>query len=139
MRVPVSLPIVQDEGTARSGPALIAAGLAILIAATWWPTAPVFIAMGLVALGATRAMIVRFRSANCLATLLAAHLVVYGSLYLLLVGAAWHKAAGAVERGWMLHHWLDLATSVALMGVAARCAVLAMRRPGRRAGNSQPR
>lgn len=74
-------------------PALIAAGLAILFAAAWWPQLPATTAMSFIAWGATAATIERFRGRPSLRAAVAAQLFVYLSLYMLFVGAVLHGAS----------------------------------------------
>jgi hypothetical protein len=72
----------------RLGPAAIGVGLAILMAAVLWPGVPAVTAMALVTLGATTATIARFRGSASMSPILLMHLLVYGGLYSLFVGAA---------------------------------------------------
>jgi hypothetical protein len=73
-------------------PVWICIGLAMLLAAPRWPALPEVTAMGLVALGATGVTLARFRGTPALLPVLAMHATVYGTLYVLFVGAAIHAA-----------------------------------------------
>jgi hypothetical protein len=112
--------------TLRSGPALIAIGLAVLVAATWWPAAPVISALAVVILGATAATLSRFSHHRALCPMIALHLFVYGGLYLMFIGAAWHAAATGQRSGRHIWQTLDLAASVFPMGLAARWSIAAL-------------
>ena len=114
---------VPAERAGRSAPAFIAAGLAILLTATWWPAMPVVTAMALVALGATATTIARLRGAAAFRTLMAAHLFVYVSLYLLFVGAVCHAALTGPQDGLTFLQGLDLGVSAAVMMLVARLSL----------------
>jgi hypothetical protein len=59
---------------------------------------------------------------------MSAHLFVYGSLYLLMLGAVWHGAESAGPRGGQLAAFcLDVAVSVALMVFVLRWSIEALR------------
>jgi hypothetical protein len=75
-----------------SGPVSIAAGLPILAAAMLWPVVPAVTAMALVALGATSATLTRFRGRDFVLPVVLAHVVIYGTLYALFVGATLHAS-----------------------------------------------
>jgi hypothetical protein len=130
MRLPAFISPMVDFEPVRHAPRLIAVGLAIQLAFVWWPAAPVVTAMALVALGATGATIVRLANHRAAPLLVAAHLLVYGSLYLLFVGAVLHAAAAASPRGLELRLCLDLAASIWPMAVAGKLAVAAVIRRG---------
>jgi hypothetical protein len=138
MRLLAPVPIQTNHAAAasRRWPALVATGLAIQIAAPWWPTAPVLAAMTLVALGATVVLIERFRGAAGLPHLLVAHLIVYGSIYLLFAGAVWHANSTGVRSHRAASLWLDLAASAMLMGMTVRAALTAMRAREAKTGRS---
>jgi len=72
---------------------MILYGLLILAVDMWWPAAPAVTAFALVAMGATKATVERFRSLPALVPALGLHLAVYGSLYALFIGATLHCAA----------------------------------------------
>jgi len=72
-------------------PFWIIVGLMILAVSSWWPSVPAVTAMSLVTLGATGVTITRLRGSTLLWPALV-HLVVYGGLYALFVGAALHAA-----------------------------------------------
>ncbi len=105
------------EIAAIHGPALIAAGLLVLLAAVWWPAVPTLTAMTLVALGATGATIERFRGSLALAPVLIAHLAIYCGLYALFVGASLHAATQS-GAGFELPAAIDLAASLGPAAVA---------------------
>jgi predicted permease len=119
------LSVIQAQNVARSliePPQLILLGLGVVIAGLLWPSTPVTGAMALICLGATLATAERFRRHPARGLLLAAQLVVYGSLYLLFVGATL-DAAGRSGAGLSPLAALDLAAS--LGPTAAAVAVLA--------------
>ena len=92
-------------------PTLIAVGLAVLLAAAWWPAVPVVTAMALVAFGATGATLARFRGRPALLPVLLVHLAIYGALYALFVAATLHASTqGNAPVG--LPAAIDLAVSV---------------------------
>jgi hypothetical protein len=99
------------EIAAIHGPALIAAGLLVLLAAVWWPAVPTMTAMTLVAFGATGATLARFRGRAAAVPVLILHLAVYGGLYVLFVGATLHASAQA-NAGIGLPATIDLAASL---------------------------
>jgi hypothetical protein len=91
---------------------MIACGLAILVVnSTCWPAAPAVTACALVACGATRVTIERFRGTPALAPMLFVHLVVYAGLYAIFVGATLHAAARA-DAGSVVPTAIDLAASL---------------------------
>jgi len=108
------------------GAVLIAAGLAIQIAASWWPSAPVVTAMSTVALGATIVVAERLAAQRNACLVLSAHLLAYGGLYLLFVGSVIHMANIGSNRGWHLWLILDLIASMLPMALAIQCCVSAM-------------
>jgi hypothetical protein len=108
-------------------PLAMALGLGMLIAAGWWPQTPVVSAMALVALGATGATVVRLSGqGSAVLPLLAVHLFVYSSLYLLMIGSACHSASSDPERGWHLLKSLDLVASLGPIALAARWSATAI-------------
>jgi hypothetical protein len=90
--------------------AWISIGLAILLAAAWWPAIPEVTAMAIVTLGATGVTLARFRSTSALWPALVVHVTVYGTLYALFVGATLH-AAGRADAGPSLLTNVDLVAS----------------------------
>ncbi|MEX2317226.1 MAG: hypothetical protein WD669_08745 [Pirellulales bacterium] len=114
-----------------SAAAIIASGLALLVAAACWPAAPAVTAMALVALGATSLTLPRLVHQQNAPILIAAHLFVYVSLYLLFVGAVWHGATAGPRAGWHLWQSLDLLASLWPMALASRLAVTAILALGR--------
>jgi hypothetical protein len=120
-----SAPFPTADQVSSWGPALIAAGLGVLLSAAWWPTAPLVSAMALLALGATGATLARFGTSPGFPTILAVHVVVYAGLYVLFVGATLHTAtrSGGVE-WWRA---ADLAASFWPMIAASRLSFAALR------------
>jgi hypothetical protein len=104
----------------RTGPLCIAIGLALLVAAQRWPVMPVVSGMALVALGSTLALISRFGDAVRPRLLIAVHVVVYGNLYCVFLGAMCHEALTGPRLGLNWWHALDLLVSVAPLAVTAR-------------------
>ena len=123
MRPPSFFPSNAGGAFFQHGPALIAAGLSVLIAAAWWPAAPVITALALVILGATAATILRLAHRRVFCPVIALHLLVYASLYFLFIGAVWHATAAGQRPAWHLWQSLDLAASVGPMALAARWTV----------------
>jgi hypothetical protein len=80
----------------------------------WWPAAPAVTAFALVAMGATRATVERFRGSPALVPTMVVHLAVYGSLYAIFVGATIH-AAMRTDAGIGFPAAIDLAGSVGLV------------------------
>jgi hypothetical protein len=91
---------------------MIACGLAILIVnGIYWPAAPAVTACALVAWGATRVTVERFRRSPARVPMLFMHLVVYVGLYAIFVGATIHAAARA-DAGSVVPTAIDLAASL---------------------------
>jgi hypothetical protein len=110
---------------ARWAPTLIAIGLAQLAAGIAWPTVPIVTALALVALGATLATIDRFRTSPALPPVLLLHSAVYGSLYILFIGASLDAAMRAdAPMGWP--SVVDLAVSMPLAVTAAGTVLTAL-------------
>ena len=107
-------------------PYWIAAGIALLLAASCWPPLPVLTSMSLIALGATLAIVSRLGQASRLRPLIAVHAVVYANLYLVFVGAVCHAALTGPRHGLSWIQGIDLLFSVAPMVVAARLVVTAL-------------
>jgi hypothetical protein len=107
----------------ESGPIVIAGGLGLLIVYFYCGAMPIITAVALIAFGATLGIASRFRSSLALPALIAAHLVVYVSLYLLFVGAVLHAAFAKSTGGLGLVQVLDLALSIGLMVAAVRVAI----------------
>ena len=104
----------------QSCTALIGAGLAILLAVTWWPNAPILTAVALIALGATQITLARFHGTPAFVTVLVLHAATYVSLYALFVCATLHAAtvsAASSMSGWTA---LDLAASALPMAIALK-------------------
>ena len=126
MRLPVSNSTGRKTTLAPSATACIGLGLALQIAATWWPIAPVVTALALVALGATSATVSRLANNRAAAPLLLAHLAIYSLLYVVYVGAVWHGAHSGARQGWHFWQWLDVALSFAPMFVSLRLVYVAL-------------
>jgi hypothetical protein len=110
----------------RSGPFWIAAGIALLLAASCWPGLPMLTSVSIVAMGATLAVAARFGRAGRFRPLIAAHAVVYANLYVVFVGAVCHAALTGPRYGLSWLQGVDLLVSVVLMVVAARLALVAL-------------
>jgi hypothetical protein len=99
------------------GPLFIAVGLGVLLAAAWLPTLPVISSMALLAIGATRATLARFRGTPALLPVMLVHLAAYGGLYALYIGATFHEAATGDAPGLGLFQAADITASALLMGI----------------------
>jgi hypothetical protein len=99
-------------------PVLIGVGLAILLAAAYWPSAPAVTAMAIIALGATDAMVSRFRDSAAALPIMVLHGLTYVLLYSIFVGARLHVLAAATTTGVNGLSMLDLAASSFPMTVA---------------------
>jgi hypothetical protein len=88
----------------------LAVGLTMLIAVAVWPRFPAVTGMALVALGATNVTAARFRDTAAFLPAMLLHLVTYGGLYVLFVGATLHAAA--TPPGASPVAYLDLAASI---------------------------
>jgi hypothetical protein len=102
---------------------LIAFGLCMLLADAYRPVLPEVTGIALIALGATLAVVWRFRRSPALPAVIVAHLLVYLSLYLLLVGAILHAAFAKSTGGLSLLQSLDLAMSGGPIVGAVRIAI----------------
>jgi hypothetical protein len=103
-----------------SGAPLIALGLAVLLASTWIPIAPVLTAMAILALGATNITLARFHGSPALYPVLLLHAGTYLTLYALFLGASLHATAAASTAGPDLWQVFDLAVSIIPMAAAAQ-------------------
>ena len=108
------------------GATRIALGLAVLLASAYWPALPVMTGMALIALGATFAVVSRFRCSPVRRHLFAAHLFVYSTLYLLFVGAVLHAVMARPGNGLSLSQGLDLVLSIVLIVAATRIVLMAI-------------
>jgi hypothetical protein len=120
---PLSLPSGIANHAAQG---CIALGLAMLIVATWWPALPVVTAYAIIALGATLATIHRFGGAAALPVVAMMHLVVYGSLYFLFVGAVWHAATRGAQDELVSVHTIDFGFSAVVMAIVVRRSLAAI-------------
>jgi hypothetical protein len=98
----------------------IGLGLVILIAAAWWPDAPLVTAIAIIALGATDAMVSRFRGSTTAWPIMALHGTFYVMLYILFVGARIHASATALTPGVGRLSMLDLIASAYPMSIALK-------------------
>jgi hypothetical protein len=110
------------ERLSKHGPAMIAVGLIVIVANAYYPPVPVLTGMALIALGATLVVVSRFRRSPALPAVIVTHLLVYFSLYLLLVGAILHAAFAKSATGLSFLQSLDLAMSVGPIVGAVRIA-----------------
>jgi hypothetical protein len=111
------------ERLRKHGPVIIAVGLIFLVANSYSSAIPVTSGMALIALGSTLAVFSRFRRSPALPAVIVAHLLVYLSLYLLLVGAVLHAAFAKSTGALSLLQSLDLAMSVGPILGAVRIAI----------------
>lgn len=121
-----SLPFLTADEAIPWGPWLIAAGLALLILATWWPALPIVSALAVLTLGATAATLARYRGSPLLRGILTVHVVVYTGLYALYFGAVCHAASVEARPGLDLVRAADLAASVWPMLAALRLSFTAL-------------
>src|SRR6188472_1749086 len=105
---------------ALNGETSIGLGLAILISAACWPGAPLVTAIAVIALGATDAMIFRFRASTAAAPLIVLHGMTYALLYALFVGATLHVPAAAPSASVSVFVVLDLIASAFPVAIALR-------------------
>ena len=105
------------------GALMIAIGLTVLLIAVVWPGFPAVTGLALLVMGATIALILRFRCSPVLPAITTAHLLVYSALYLLFVGAVFHAAFAKPGGGVTLLQCADLGLSVIPMVAAMRIAL----------------
>ena len=108
------------------GPAWIAAGLTILICGEWWPLMPLTTGLAFIAMGSTGALIKLLRFSTKLRPVVAAHVIVYVSLFLLFVGAVSHAAMSGPQNGLSFLQGLDFGVGAGLMVLATRMSLEAM-------------
>lgn len=106
----------------------IAAGLTLLLFALLIPGLPACTGMALVAFGATSATIERLGGSPARGPLLLAHSSVYAAIYLLFVGASLDTSSRAGTTLSQLGT-VDLAVSLAVVILAARIGIRAVRTP----------
>ena len=116
-----SIRTVKILPAAERAPILIAIGLAMLLAAAWWPAIPVITAMSILGLGATDATLVRYRGTPALVPIVLLHAATYVGLYGLFIGATLHAAGTVSPAGLGLWSALDLAASAFPMAIAMQC------------------
>jgi hypothetical protein len=107
---------------------LIAGGLAILFAASMAAGLPVATAIALIALGASRAIRDGIQCLGWPREFLAAHLVTYTGLYVLVVVAICNVAYGPPDAGLSAAQGIDLGLSAVVMAYATRFCVAALLR-----------
>jgi hypothetical protein len=118
------------EPRSNQGPTLIAAGLVVLLAAEYWSGIPVISGTALIALGATLAVVSRFRYSSTLPALVITQLFVYLILYMLFVGAVIHAAFAKIDGSMTLLQGFDVGLSVMPMIAAVRIAIAAIAADG---------
>jgi len=128
-RSPIS--VIAAKPSVRSGHALVAVGIGVLVLASWLPSLPVISAMSCIALGATPLTIARLSANRHVSLFLFAHIVVYGILYLFLTGAMWHATDPGLQSVWRFSRWIDFALSVCIMALAASRTLSAIALQGR--------
>jgi hypothetical protein len=115
---------------AATGPRMIAVGLAILIAAAWIPELPVVTAVAILTLGATNAVIARFRASPALVAAVLLHAAAYVGLYALFIGATLYAGAHPSAHGLGASAICDLAVSTLPMAVALQRMATTLARLG---------
>jgi hypothetical protein len=113
-------PTLNALRTLAPASSLIAAGLSVLLAQCYWSALPAATGLALVALGAICATIERSRHTASWRTMLAISLVVYGTLYFLLLGAILDSTMRAGPGSLALPQYIDFAISAFVMLIAAR-------------------
>ncbi len=108
------------------GPVWIAAGLTILICGEWWPLMPITTGLAFIAMGSTGALINQLRGSTKLLATVAAHIIVYVSLFLLFVGAISHAAMSGPQDGLSFFQGLDFGVGAGLMVLSTRMSLEAM-------------
>lgn len=91
-----------------------------MLVAAQFLAAPIVTAMAIIALGATDALITRFRNSAAAFPVLALHGMTYLLLYALFIGARLHMPAAAPTPGVSTSAMLDVAASAFPMAVAIR-------------------
>jgi hypothetical protein len=117
---------IATANTRHVAPALIGAGLAILIAYIPFPVLPVATATSLVALGATFATLTSIGSMPASRVRITVHLFVYASLYLLLIGAIGDAASRAPKDGLSLPQIVDLGLGTGIMAFVVQMCIAAI-------------
>ena len=102
------------------GEIYIGLGLVIMIAAAWWPGAPLVTAIAIIAMGATDAMASRFRTSSTAVPVMVLHGMTYALLYALFVGARLHTHAAAPSAGLDGFVMFDLIASAFPMAIALK-------------------
>jgi hypothetical protein len=110
-----------------SGPALIAAGMSILLLGVCFSGLPVVSAMSLVTLGATDVTLTRFRGSWALVPVVLVHSTTYGGLYAVFVGSALHAVTASSAASSVMTTFLDLAASTLPAAAAVRRIVVGLR------------
>jgi hypothetical protein len=99
----------------RRSPLIIGSGLLILITASAAKGQPMCTGFALVALGATLSTVARYLAGLYVRSVVAVNLIVYASLYILLLGAVFDLGARTTRMELGFIWMLDLACSFALM------------------------
>ena len=113
-------PWAKSLSVALRGEICIGLGLIILIAAVWWPGAPLVTAIAIVALGATDTVAFRFRASTSAVPIIVLHGITYALLYALIVGARLHMPAAAPPASVSGFVILDLIASTFPMALALK-------------------
>ena|SRR6476469_1973534 len=113
----------------RRGETCIGIGLALLIAGSLWPNAPLVTAVALICLGATETTLGRFREKPALLPVIILHALAYTCLYALFVGATLHALAAASAASSNRLAMLDLMASVFPMALALKRILSVLCRP----------
>lgn len=113
-----SFPASGKLPNALGAPTLIGVGLALLIAASWWPGAPVVTAMSVITLGATIVTLARLRGTAALVPVMILHGTTYVGLYGLFIAATCRVASSASAGSVPCTVVLDVAASALPMGIA---------------------
>jgi hypothetical protein len=122
-----------NNATTAIGPLLIAAGLAMLLGQVCWSVLPVATALAIIALGTTIETTRGRRRAANHPGLMAVHLFVYTSLYVLFIGAICDASMRRSLGGLSLLEFIDLGMSVGVMVLVARLCIASIfgRKPAR--------
>jgi hypothetical protein len=109
------------------GPVWIMAGLVLIIAGTFCPTAPVVTAIALIALGTTEIIVSRQQKSPSPLLVVLVHGATYAMLYALFIGARLYTPHSAPASSLTLLTTLDLAASTLPMAIAARRILACLR------------
>jgi hypothetical protein len=115
-----------EKLSSGAAPGLIAIGVAALLLHLCWSVMPIATAFAFVALGSTIATLARFRRVAAGSGIIAIHLFVYMSLYLLLIGAICDASLRSPHDGLTLLQGVDFGVSAMVMAVVVRTCVAAI-------------